>query len=63
MRVDDRHTDDPTDRIDLPDASADPDMAADERWGAAGARRAPRQPAEGVRIIGAEEAAAAIEAG
>ena len=61
--MDDRHTDDPTDRIDLPDGSGDPEMAADERWGAAGARRAPRQPAEGVRIIGAEEAAAAIEAG
>ncbi|HEX2275291.1 MAG TPA: phosphatidate cytidylyltransferase [Acidimicrobiales bacterium] len=60
--MDDRHTDDPTDRVDLPDAPAEPDVAADS-WGAAGSRRGPRQPAEGVRIIGAEEAAAAIEAG
>ncbi|HEX2042423.1 MAG TPA: phosphatidate cytidylyltransferase [Acidimicrobiales bacterium] len=60
--MDDRHTDDPTDRVDLPDARGDPE-AADAQWGAAGARRGPRQPAEGVRIIGAEEAAAAIEAG
>ena len=32
-------------------------------WAGLGASRGPRSPAEGVRIIGAEEAAAALEAG
>ncbi|HVF13709.1 MAG TPA: hypothetical protein VM942_03870, partial [Acidimicrobiales bacterium] len=32
-------------------------------WSGVGASRGPRSPAEGVRIIGAEEAAAALEAG
>ena len=61
--MDDGHTDDPTETTDLSDPLADPGPAPDDPWGGAGARRGPRQPAEGVRIIGAEEAAAAIEAG
>ena len=63
MSVDDRHTDDPTESVDRSEPLADPEAAAGDAWGAAGARRGPRQPSEGVRIIGAEEAAAAIEAG
>jgi phosphatidate cytidylyltransferase len=43
-----------------PDLDIDLD---DDLWEELGARRGPRQPAEGVRIIGAEEAAAAIESG
>ncbi len=58
--MDDGHNDDQTEALDLsgPDGGLD-----DEVPGGAGARRGPRQAAEGVRIIGAEEAAAAIEAG
>ncbi len=58
--MDDGYTDDQTEALDLsgPDGGLD-----DEVPGGAGARRGPRQAAEGVRIIGAEEAAAAIEAG
>jgi phosphatidate cytidylyltransferase len=41
------------------DLGTDPGPA----WTAVGASRGPRSPAEGVRIIGAEEAAAALEAG
>ena len=61
--MDDGRTDDPTEGIDHSGPLAEADEGMDEPWGAAGARRGPRQPAEGVRIIGAEEAAAAIEAG
>ncbi len=57
--MDDGHTDDQTEALDL----SGPDGLEDEVPGGAGARRGPRQAAEGVRIIGAEEAAAAIEAG
>ena len=43
----------------------DDDMGTDPgpAWTGVGATRGPRSPAEGVRIIGAEEAAAALEAG
>ncbi len=41
------------------DLGADPGSA----WSGVGATRGPRSPAEGVRIIGAEEAQAALEAG
>ncbi|MFN2607148.1 MAG: phosphatidate cytidylyltransferase [Acidimicrobiales bacterium] len=60
--MDDRHTDDRTQALDLPGAG---DVDAGDGAGVpgAGARRGPRQAAEGVRIIGAEEAAAAIQAG
>ncbi len=55
--MDDGSTDDHTEALDL---SVDDDGSGVP---GAGARRAPREAAEGVRIIGAEEAAAAIEAG
>jgi len=58
--MDDGPTDDQTEALDL--AAADGESDGDV-LGGAGARRGPRQAAEGVRIIGAEEAAAAIEAG
>ncbi|MEN3314418.1 MAG: phosphatidate cytidylyltransferase [Acidimicrobiaceae bacterium] len=58
--MDDGYTDDHTEALDLPGPDAD---APGDIPGGAGARRGPRQAAEGVRIIGAEEAAAAIEAG
>ncbi|MGI8777261.1 MAG: phosphatidate cytidylyltransferase [Acidimicrobiales bacterium] len=58
--MDDGPTDDQTEALDLPAPDGEPDG---DVLGGAGARRGPRQAAEGVRIIGAEEAAAAIEAG
>lgn len=61
--MDDGRTDDPTEGIDLSGPVAEADESLGDVWGGVGARRGPRQPAEGVRIIGAEEAAAAIEAG
>jgi phosphatidate cytidylyltransferase len=66
--MDDDHLDDPTQGFDFrssengPD-DVDVDPVADDAWSGVGARRGPRQPAEGVRIIGADEAAAAIESG
>ncbi len=44
---------------------ADDELGTDPgpAWSGLGASRGPRSPAEGVRIIGAEEAAAALEAG
>ena len=68
--MDDGYTDDQTEALDLPGPSGPQsgmtgphDDFDDAVPGGAGARRGPRQAAEGVRIIGAEEAAAAIEAG
>ncbi|MDQ6798385.1 MAG: phosphatidate cytidylyltransferase [Actinomycetota bacterium] len=58
--MDDGYTDDQTEALELPGPD---DELDDSVPGGAGARRGPRQAAEGVRIIGAEEAAAAIEAG
>ncbi|MGH9281010.1 MAG: hypothetical protein ACRD12_23345, partial [Acidimicrobiales bacterium] len=62
--MDDDHLDDQTEAIDFraarPGGGEDD---ADDPWGDFGARRGPRAPAEGVRIIGADEAAAAIESG
>jgi phosphatidate cytidylyltransferase len=57
--VDESHSDD---RADGP---VDDELATDpgSSWSGLGATRGPRTPAEGVRIIGAEEAAAAVEAG
>ncbi len=57
--MDESHSDDRT------DGSADDELATDpgSSWSGLGATRGPRSPAEGVRIIGAEEAAAAVEAG
>ena len=50
---------------DRADGPVDDELATDpgSSWSGLGATRGPRSPAEGVRIIGAEEAAAAIEAG
>ena len=61
----DDHTDDDAEAFDLsgPAADADEELSQTGAWGGVGARRGPRTSAEGVRIIGAEEAAAAIEAG
>lgn len=61
----DDHTNDDTEAFDLsgPVADADEELSQSGAWGGVGARRGPRSSAEGVRIIGAEEAAAAIEAG
>jgi len=58
--MDDDDIGDQTEALELPgpDAGLEANVP-----GGAGARRGPRQAAEGVRIIGAEEAAAAIEAG
>jgi len=58
--MDDGYTDDHTEALDL---SAPVDDDGSDVLGGAGARRGPREATEGVRIIGAEEAAAAIEAG
>ncbi len=58
--MDDAYADDQTEALELPGPDGD---SQDSAPGGAGARRGPRQAAEGVRIIGAEEAAAAIEAG
>ncbi|MDQ3898839.1 MAG: hypothetical protein M3326_16625, partial [Actinomycetota bacterium] len=55
--MDDFHTDDRTEAAHDDLLSTDPGPA----W--SGISRGPRPAAEGVRIIGAEEAAAAIEAG
>jgi hypothetical protein len=72
MDNDDRR-DDPTESWDMripgfdaddADAYAPDDVEPDDDpWSELGAGRGPRQPAEGVRIIGADEAAAAIESG
>jgi phosphatidate cytidylyltransferase len=61
----DDHPDNDTEAFDLsgPAADADEELSQRGAWGGVGARRGPRASAEGVRIIGAEEAAAAIEAG
>jgi len=61
----DDHNDDDAEAFDLsgPAADADEELSQSGAWGGVGARRGPRTSAEGVRIIGAEEAAAAIEAG
>ncbi|MGI9033156.1 MAG: phosphatidate cytidylyltransferase [Acidimicrobiales bacterium] len=56
--MDDGHPDDQTEALDMA-GHGDGGSA----WEKAGASRGPRPAAEGVRIIGAEEAAAAIEAG
>ncbi|MEA2704225.1 MAG: hypothetical protein QOD63_2170, partial [Actinomycetota bacterium] len=50
---------------DRTEGAADDELATDpgSSWSGLGATRGPRSPAEGVRIIGAEEAAAAVEAG
>lgn len=63
--MDDDHIDDPTESFDFRSGATprDPDDDAEDLWTELGARRGPRQPAEGVRIIGADEAAAAIESG
>src|SRR5919202_1337305 len=65
--MDDDRIDDPTESLDFrstPGASRDVDPDLDlDLWSELGARRGPRQSAEGVRIIGADEAAAAIESG
>lgn len=64
--MDDDHLDDPPDPFDFGTPrhrAEEPDPDADDPWSGLGARRGPRQPAEGVRIIGADEAAAAIESG
>ncbi|HVL28694.1 MAG TPA: hypothetical protein VM390_11140, partial [Acidimicrobiales bacterium] len=46
------------------EGEVEPDLGLEEDpWADMGARRGPRQAAEGVRIIGADEAAAAIESG
>ncbi|HEX7277022.1 MAG TPA: phosphatidate cytidylyltransferase [Acidimicrobiales bacterium] len=55
----DDFTDDPIGGVDDDELGTDPGPA----WTGLGASRGPRSPAEGVRIIGAEEAAAALEAG
>ncbi|MGI9023831.1 MAG: phosphatidate cytidylyltransferase, partial [Acidimicrobiales bacterium] len=55
----DGYTDDHTEALDLSGPGGDDGSDVP----GAGARRGPREAAEGVRIIGAEEAAAAIEAG
>jgi len=55
----DDFNDDPLRGADDDDLGTDPGPA----WSGLGAVRGPRSPAEGVRIIGAEEAAAALEAG
>ncbi|MCA1691526.1 MAG: phosphatidate cytidylyltransferase [Actinobacteria bacterium] len=65
--MDDDNIDDPTQSFEFRSSPAaprdvDPDLD-DDLWSELGARRGPRQPAEGVRIIGADEAAAAIESG
>lgn len=54
----DGHHEDPRD-FEHDELATDPGAA----WQPLGASQGPRQPAEGVRIIGAEEAAAAIESG
>ena len=61
----DDKTNDDAESFDLsgPAADADEELSQSGAWGGVGARRGPRTSAEGVRIIGAEEAAAAIEAG
>ena len=61
----DDHTHDDAEAFELsgPAADADEELSQSGAWGGVGARRGPRTSAEGVRIIGAEEAAAAIEAG
>jgi phosphatidate cytidylyltransferase len=64
--MDDDHLDDPTKGFDFgagAGADDDLDVGGDDPWSGLGARRGPREPAEGVRIIGADEAAAAIESG
>ncbi len=58
--MDDDYIGDQTEALELPGPD---DELEGNVPGGAGARRGPRQAAEGVRIIGAEEAAAAIEAG
>ena len=55
--MDEFQTDDPT------EAATDDLLATDPGPAWSGISRGPRPPAEGVRIIGAEEAAAAIESG
>ncbi len=55
----DDFSDDPVGGMDDDELGTDPGPA----WSGLGASRGPRSPAEGVRIIGAEEAAAALEAG
>jgi phosphatidate cytidylyltransferase len=65
--MDDDRIDDPTESFEFRSSGAaprdvDPDLD-DDLWSELGARRGPRQAAEGVRIIGADEAAAAIESG
>ncbi|MDQ4132167.1 MAG: hypothetical protein M3179_02940, partial [Actinomycetota bacterium] len=64
--MDDGHTDDPTAGYDIFNPDEGDDFGTSPQsdpWPGVGARRSPRSPAEGVRIIGAEEAAAAIESG
>jgi len=56
--MDDDHLDEPPEALDLGENEDE-----DARWGGVAARRGPRPHAEGVRIIGADEAAAAIESG
>ena len=48
---------------DRPEASHEDPLSTDPGPAWSGISRGPRPPAEGVRIIGAEEAAAAIQAG
>ena len=65
--MDDDRIGDPTESFEFRSTAGsardvDPDLD-DDLWSELGARRGPRQPAEGVRIIGADEAAAAIESG
>ena len=65
--MDDDRIDDPNESFEFRSTGSaprdiDPDLD-DDLWSDLGARRGPRQPAEGVRIIGADEAAAAIESG
>ncbi len=67
--MDDQSDDRPGERFGDPGGRGagmdDDDFATDPgpAWTGVGASRGPRSPAEGVRIIGAEEAAAAVEAG
>ena len=62
--MDDDHLDEPPEAFDFrsPRSGGD-DADTDDPWVGQGARRGPRPAAEGVRIIGADEAAAAIESG